>query len=278
MTVLVGICCQEGVLIGADSAMTTEAGFQQRTVEETGVIKVETHFNEIISATTGPIGLAQRFRHELETMLQGQELRKYKTGSPIVYATEVSRRALENFRKTLSPQQQHLQFGIGLGALMAFVCGNSAHLVEFDHLQFHPELKGETSTDGRQKTRPYVTMGGGQIMADPFIAHVKRILFGNDVIPKLSEGRLLVAWTLRHVVLLSPGGVGGDMQIQALEKVDGKWAAHAVDVGEIQQQVDDIEKYLGRYWASIAQESVPDLKEQLNAPPPNTPDGHSLSQ
>jgi hypothetical protein len=261
VTVLVGVCCQDGVLIGADSAMISAAG-HQHTVQETGVIKVEVHFGEIVSATTGAIGLSQRFRLELETMLQGSELRRFQSGSPVVYATELARRTIENFKKTLSPQQQHPQFGYGFGALVAFVCGGTAHLAEFDALQFHPELKGQVSADGKQKTRPYVTMGGGQVMADPFIAHVNHMLFGTDV-PKLSEGRLLVAWTLRHVLAFSTGGVGGDMQIQALEKVGGKWTAHAVEVGEVQQQVADIEKYVGRYWASGAQ-SAPDLKQQLS--------------
>jgi hypothetical protein len=237
----------------------------QRTVQETGVVKIETHFGEIVSATTGAIGLSQRFRHELETMLHGQELRKYQSGSPVVFATEISRRTLDNFRKTLSPQQQQPQFGIGLGALVAFVCGGKAQLTEFDPLQFHPELKGQINPDGRQKTRPYVTMGAGQIMADPFIAHVNYMLFGSGV-PKLSEGRLLVAWTLRHVLAFNTGGVGGDMQIQALEKINGKWAAHGVDVGEIQQQVDDIEKYVGRYCGSSTQTTIPDLKQELATP------------
>ena len=263
MTVLVGFCCQDGVLIGADSAMTSAAG-QQRTVQETGVIKVETHHGEIISATTGAIGLSQRFRHELETMLQGQDLSRYQKKPPIVYATDVAHRTIENFRKTLSPQQQHPQFGFGLGALLAFVCGGKAHLVEFDGQQFHPELKGQAGEDGKQKTRSYVTMGSGQVMADPFIAHVNRVLFGSAV-PKLSEGRLLVAWTLDHVLKLNTGGVGGDMQIQALEKVNNKWTAHSVEVGEIQQQVADIERYLGKYWESPPS-AAPDIKQQLATP------------
>jgi hypothetical protein len=108
-------------------------------------------------------------------------------------------------------------------------------------------------------------MGSGQVMADPFIAHVNHMLFGSGV-PKLNEGRLLVAWTLRHVIAFNTGGVGGEMQIQALEKVNGKWTVHGVDVGEIQQQVTDIEKYVGRYWESIGQGNIPDLKQQLSTP------------
>jgi ElaB/YqjD/DUF883 family membrane-anchored ribosome-binding protein len=259
------------VLIGADSAMTSAAG-QQRTVQEVGVIKVETHFGELFSATTGAVGLSQRFRYELEQMLQGQELKKYQSKSPIRYATDISQRTLENFKKTLSPQQQHPQIGIGLGALVGFVCNSKAHLAEFDQMQFHPELKGLTNADGRPTTRPYVTMGSGQILADPFIAHMSDLLFGGGI-PRLSEGRLLVAWTLQHVLRFNTGGVGGEMQIQALEKVNGKWTTNAVDVGETAQQVADIEKYVSHYWESIAQASAPDLGKQLSIPPASAASG-----
>ena len=101
-------------------------------------------------------------------------------------------------------------------------------------------------------------------MADPFIAHASRMLFGKDV-PKLSEARLLVAWTLQHVISYNTGGVGGEMQIAVLEKSpEGKWNAHALDVGEVSQQVMDIEKYIGAYWTSAAT-TAPNLAEQITA-------------
>lgn len=264
MTVLVGVLCKDGVVIGADSAMTSAAG-HMRTVQETGVIKIETHYGEIVSATTGAIGLSQRFRQELETMLQGKELHSYKGKTPVRYATDLAQKTIENFKRTLSPLQQNPQHGFGFGALLAFVCEGKPHLVEFDALQFHPEVKGLTSADGKQKTRPYVTMGSGQVMGDPFIAHVNRMLFG-DSVPTLSEGRLLVAWTLQHVLAYNTGGVAGDMQMAVLEKLEGKWTAHNVDVGETGQQVKDIEAYIGKYWSSTA--PVLDLQKELGTPVP----------
>jgi hypothetical protein len=268
MTVLVGVACQDGVIIGTDSAMTSMAGPMHRTVQETDCEKIDIHFGEIITATTGAIGLAQRFRHELETLLAGKELDKHRSKAAVLYATEVAQKSLANFQKTISPQQQHPHIGLGIGALMAFVSQGRAHLVEFEFTQFHPELKGVLTNTGKPATRPYVTMGGGQPMADPFIAHASRMLFGKDV-PMLSEARLLVAWTLQHVIAYNTGGVAGEMQISVLDKnAAGKWSAHALDVGEVAQQVMDIEKYIGAYWTSAAT-AAPDLAAQLNevAPP-----------
>jgi 20S proteasome alpha/beta subunit len=181
MTVLVGVHCQDGVIIGTDSAVTTAANVYQRTLQETGCLKIDVHFGEIITAVTGDIGLAQRFKYELETLLQGKQIEKFKSMSPVPYVTAIAHNTIENFKKTTSAQQHNLQFGWGLGGLVAFVAQDKPQLAEFSATQFHPELKGLTTSDGKPTNRPYVTMGGAQAMADPFIAHASRMLFGTNV-------------------------------------------------------------------------------------------------
>ena len=263
MTVLVGVRCQDGVVVGTDSAMTSTAG-HQHTIQEIGVVKIEIHFGEMISATTGPIGLSQRFRMQLERSLDGKELRRFQGKSPIHFATAIAEEAHKEFRKTLSPMQQHPNFGYGLGALVAFGCDEGPQLVEFDALQFHPELKGLTGDDGKQKSRPYVTMGSGQLMGDPFVAHIHRLLF-KDAMPTVSEGRLLVAWTLKHVIDYNSGGVAGEQQMAVLQKGKGGWVAEIVDPGEALQAVADIEKYVSSYWTHLKGARPPDLDKELAA-------------
>ena len=99
-------------------------------------------------------------------------------------------------------------------------------------------------------------------MADPFMAHVNRLLFGSKV-PNVQEARLLVGWTLKHVIDYNTGGVGGDIQIAVLEKPAGKWSARLVDVEEIKQQVADIEDHVSRYWTMP--KKAPDLGTGLAA-------------
>src|SRR5689334_18140515 len=117
MTVLVGVHCQDGVIIGTDSAVTSAAGMMQRTLQETGCAKIDLHCGEVITATTGSIGLMQRFHHALDTMLAGRELEKFRGKSPVLYATELAEKTIGDFHRTLSPQQQNPQIGLGLGAL-----------------------------------------------------------------------------------------------------------------------------------------------------------------
>lgn len=52
---------------------------------------------------------------------------------------------------------------------------------------------------------PFVAMGIGQPIADPFLAFLKRLLWEKTV-PTLGEGRLAAVWTINHVGLTNPGG------------------------------------------------------------------------
>lgn len=64
MTAIVGIICKKGVVVGADSSATFNAG-QINTMEQK-TKKIQIIDNKIIIAGTGSIGLGQRFFHEVE--------------------------------------------------------------------------------------------------------------------------------------------------------------------------------------------------------------------
>ena len=66
MTVLVGVLCQEGVILGSDSSATFAAG-NLNTIEQS-VQKTFVIGNDVILATTGAGGLGQRLQHILQTL------------------------------------------------------------------------------------------------------------------------------------------------------------------------------------------------------------------
>ena len=105
-------------------------------------------------------------------------------------------------------------------------------------------------------------------MGQPFLAHAHRVLC-NDEIPSLALGRLLVAWTLTHVIRHNVGGVGGDPQIAVLRHNDGSWATEEIDPGEAQQQVEDLEKYMGTYKYAPPADDAGTVEDVIN------PDGSS---
>jgi hypothetical protein len=212
MTVIVGILCSDGVVIGSDSAVA--AGRVGRyTIERQGgnVFKIEIIGDNIITAFTGAAGLAQRFNDQVEITIR--ELRKpyvqprlpagigpvgtpvqlilfnkslvasgkvpYDEISPVEIGRIISQLTIDDFRKTPSVLQQQPTIGWGFGALFAFVCAGEPQLIDFDSVSFHPELKGlpDPKRASQDRTWRCVSMGAGQALADEFLAHSYRLLF-----------------------------------------------------------------------------------------------------
>jgi hypothetical protein len=136
--------------------------------------------------------------------------------------------------------------GWGLGALFAFVNSDQPHLIDFDPTQFHPELKGMPDASRGDRVWRCVTWGRGAGLADAFLAHAYRVLFG-DQLPTVRRAKLAVAWTIDHVSRYNIGMVGGKLQLAVLEKVGGVWTAHHEDVGETEEQVASLEKYVSQF-------------------------------
>jgi 20S proteasome alpha/beta subunit len=90
---------------------------------------------------------------------------------------------------------------------------------------------------------PFVALGSGQRIADPFLAFMKRILW-TDSPPTLAEARLVAAWTISHVVQTNPGGVGGRLQLATLVVRNGDPIIEFSPSDEHQQFIVEAEESL----------------------------------
>lgn len=266
MTVLVGVLCQDGVVIGSDSSATLTAG-QFRTIEQP-TKKTFLVEPDVIVAGTGAAGLSQRFHIVVRQLRARPEWGPAEPpaasltispsfssmGSPTMdlwdpttVAKMISRCMIEEMAAT------HLRPG-QLGALAAFPCGGSFHLYEFGVDDFQPECKVPGNW--------FVTMGSGQAIADPFFGLLRRTFFRNQQ-PRLQEGVFAAAWALEHAIELNTGGINGPPQIGILSRQDGQspFTARLLtedQLAEHKNNVDAAERYLAAY------------REQLNAPTPPT--------
>lgn len=293
MTVVVGILCSDGVVIGTDSALAV-GRVGRYTIErhEGNVFKIEIIDNNIITAFTGAAGLSQRFNNLVRTTIR--ELRQpyvqprlpagigpvgtplqlilfqkhfpdrrvaYDEIGPVEIGRIISQLTIDDFRRTPSVLQQQPTIGWGFGALFAFVCGGEPQLIDFDSVSFHPELKGmpDSNRDGKDRIWRCVSMGAGQVLADAFLAHSYRLLFGEQI-PTINRAKLVVAWTIKHVVRYNPGLVGGELQLAVLEKRNDEWVAHHEDTGEIEQQVEVLESYI----SAFREQHKPDVAAQTS--------------
>jgi ATP-dependent protease HslVU (ClpYQ) peptidase subunit len=73
MTLIVGIKCRNGIVMGADGAATLGALGQQTIRQETE--KLDILENRIIVGVSGPVGLGQRIRAEIHTLWTDSRVR-----------------------------------------------------------------------------------------------------------------------------------------------------------------------------------------------------------
>ena len=284
MTVIVGISCSDGVVIGSDSTMVAGRLTTGYTIErqQGDVLKIEVIGEDTITAVTGAMGLGQRFNDQVTATMK--ELRQpyqppqqfvpsygpinctalqkivqaaqhippnavpYNVLNPEEIGRIISQITIGDFQRTQSAWQSQPSVGWGLGALFAFVHGEDAHLIDFDPTQFHPEMHGKPDPLRGDQVRNYrcVSWGAGQKLADPFLAHAYDLLFGKKP-PTVRKAKLIVAWTIAHVSAYNVGLVGGNLQLAILEKIEGQWSAHHADPGEAGQDVALLEKYISSY-------------------------------
>lgn len=121
-------------------------------------------------------------------------------------------------------------------SMIAFPVKQKPYLFTFD-FNGAPEMASEKL--------PFVTLGSGQPIADPFLAFLARLLWPNHQ-PTLAEGRLAAAWTIDHVRRTNPGGVGGETCMAILEEKRGELPqiieVQPQELLEHQQRIESAEK------------------------------------
>ena len=205
MTILVGVKCTDGIVIGVDSIATSAHG-RNPLVQIVSNDKLQLVGNKGLLAATGSVGLAQRIHLIADKMWTD---RKYSGGAMKV-ATEFTAASVADFASTnVQMSQQH---GLGFGALLGMVIDNKPELIEFGTTDFQPEIK--------QGNLFAVSMGSGQILADPFLAFVSRVLWHGKM-PDVKLGKAGVFWVLDHTIKYAPGGVGEPIKLGVLQKMHG---------------------------------------------------------
>ncbi len=232
MTILIGILCQDGIVIGSDSSATFVAG-QQPTIEQK-CKKVEILSDgHVILAGTGAIGLGQRFSSIAENYFTNSQNRRKPAVS---IGKELCELGMKDFQSTNAP------YPLNFGALLAFSPNKKYELCEFQTGNFQPELKTAHLW--------YVSMGSGQAICDPFLGLQRRVFWKDDKPPTLSDGVFATVWTLQHVVDLNPGGIKDPIEVAVLEKSENGAVARLLGERELDEHRDNIaglEKHISEY-------------------------------
>ncbi len=196
MTLIVGIRCTDGVVIGTDSAVTFTAG-QHLTIEQPSRQKIEVIDGHVIVAGTGAIGLGQRFA---DCVKKFWENKSFQNKSGVDVGRMLSNSALQDFSQTGINTPNY-------GVLMAVACLGSAELIEFAPGNFQPEVKTRDSW--------YVSMGSGQLVADPLLGFMRRVFWGDEP-PNRQEAVFAATMVLELGCGMAPTGVSKPIQIALL--------------------------------------------------------------
>lgn len=227
MTVLVGVKCTDGVIIGADSAATSAAGNQHLLKTDTDKISIID--GQVILAGTGAMGLGQRFQAIVADAVSQNIL-----AQPCIrFSCALATAGLNDFRQTGAGAGQY-------GALFAAYADNGPQLIEFAATDFQPEMK-------TAKTN-FVAMGSGQTLAEPFMAFVSRVLWKGTT-PDVKTALFGVWWALNHTLTCAPGFVGPPISIAVLEDVGG-WKSRLIsseELGEQSEHIKEIEHRIASY-------------------------------
>ena len=117
---------------------------------------------------------------------------------------------------------------------------------------------------------PFVSLGSGQVSADPFLAFIRRI-FWPVGLPPLLDGKIATIWTLDEVIKHTPGGVGGNVRVSALaQDQQGDWKCSELSA----QEIEDHRQVLSRMEDKMREALTLQVSEAAAIPePPTTVEG-----
>ncbi len=230
MTLIVGIKCAEGIVIAADSRATL-GGIGGMTSSQ-NVTKLERPKENVILAISGSVGLGQR----ISLALNGHWEHIMGSKNDILDARNEIR---ETIWREVEPEINHAVAAIPLigldKALPSAWCDALIALPlpikgEPRLLCYNLHGAGEESTI----ELPFVTIGSGQRMADPFLSFLKKSLWQDKIPEHVSQAALAAIWTIDHVIDYNPyGGIGVPVRVMRLIKKNGSWVAEEMPGPEI---------------------------------------------
>jgi hypothetical protein len=224
MTVIMGLLCNDGIVIGSDSAVTF-SNVNIPTIEQE-CIKIDIYHKKVILAGTGEVGLCQRFGLIIERYWLNENILDVKHNIDI--GKDLSRFALQDFSYTFKNPGT-------FGAIVAFPHKNDFYLCEFALKDFQPEFKNFKIW--------YVSMGIGQNIADTLLGIIK-YYFMQEGIPNLQQGIFYLLWVLDHTIKLSPSGIKGPSQIATLSRLENNnYEAKILKKEDLSEHIENIEQF-----------------------------------
>lgn len=269
MTLIVGVKCKDGIVVGADGAAAYAALGTNTILQPTKKLTIID--SRIIVGESGAVGLGQRIVGIIEELSKDQTTFSSQSQSspkkPFQAMTTVREKLHPHLIQELQAcaqaapavgQQIAISSAIALTVLAVPVQGNPC-LFLFDQ---------QGATKAASDDLPFITIGSGQAIADPFLAFLRRIFWPSGTVPNLGDGIFATLWTLVHAIETHPGGVAKPIQIAVLKGNKAKFLEEA-EYAEHYQNIEAAEGALKNYRTSLVSSDT-----TTTPPPVPPPAGH----
>lgn len=255
MTLIVGILCSDGVVMASDSAATYSTGFIQ-TIGQQEVTKVRKLGDAVLFSSTGAIGISQMLAEAVERLWKAKKFTDSSPADAMLKISEEVRKSVGNVLQTTVQASGGFQSVTQVpgilqltAALVPIIGQQAAGVSALTKIMVALPLKKKPclfqfdysgAPEEATSQLPFVALGVGQPIADPFLAFLKRILW-KDRQATVAEGRFAAAWTVKHVSETIPGGVGGKLQMASLMMKGSDPLIEFAETGEHQEAIQSAE-------------------------------------
>jgi 20S proteasome alpha/beta subunit len=258
MTLIVGVLCEDGIVVGADGAATL--GSLGSMTARQPVKKLTNVQNRVVIGVSGPVGLGQLLIDRVESLQSSGGLK----GTKCPNAAQAMRIFTGAFKDDVIPAFDRARVAAGVvgnqnaaarvmsSTVVALTIKSQPVLIQFDE---------QCGAEAATPDLPFVAVGSGQATADPFLAFVRRVFWVNRL-PTVSEGILAATWTLRQAIETSPGGVADPIQLMVLEGGEVRELSDP-EREEHEQSANALEEHIARYGQEMKEAST----EDVEAPP-----------
>jgi 20S proteasome alpha/beta subunit len=256
LSLIIGIRCIDGIVVAADSAATF-GSMGHSTIRQTAK-KIKRPVDQVICGIAGTAGLGQQFigclrdlweadifkdisRHDAMRRI-GKEFFQYS--QPLIEAASTAK---DLFGRVAWEE------AVG-HAIIAMPLKDGPALFWFNEMCTPEEVTDDL---------PFVSIGSGRMIADPFLAFIKRVIW-SDQTPTLSVGLLSAVWTLNHAIETNAGGVAKPMQVVTL-KMDAD--------GPLIDEIDQDRLRVYQEHVEVAEARVASVRDLLEIKEPSVDQG-----
>jgi len=195
----------------------------------------------IIFGSSGHVGLAQQLKWVVKRLWDEKSFVKK---ADMDYGTP---EGAMNLLRTKLWEVTAPEFGaaqiaapvIGVQAASQTACNDTIIALPLAQKPYLLTFNQQCSPEMATPDVPFVSVGSGQPIADPFLAFL-RSMFWSDHLPSLGEGVFAAVWTLDQTIESAPGFVAHPIQIMVMEKTKQGYTVRELDKDELQECRDTI--------------------------------------